>query len=155
MNNLKKFKLHIQTAPFDSYNEIKSLTVDSDNGAVVSFIGLVRNNGDYSNIVAMELEHYSGMTEKCLEDIIQKARQRWPINAVTLIHRVGHLKLNEPIVLVVVASGHRKAAFAACEFLMDYLKTRAPFWKKEICADGESYWVSAKNSDYSALEKWD
>ena len=111
-------------------------------GAVTSFTGLVRDFGDSADVVALELEHYPGMTEKSLHAIIAEAGQRWPLAAVTVIHRTGRMMLGDNIVLVAVASAHRAAAFAACEFLIDELKTSAPFWKKERLTDGSLRWVS-------------
>ncbi|MCG9095220.1 molybdopterin synthase catalytic subunit MoaE [Laribacter hongkongensis] len=123
-------------------------------GAVASFTGLVRDFGDSADVVALELEHYPGMTEKSLHAIIAEAGQRWPLAAVTVIHRTGRMMLGDNIVLVAVASAHRAAAFAACEFIMDWLKTGAPFWKREIRADGQAHWVDAKASDDAATARW-
>ena len=124
----------------------------SDVGAVASFIGLVRDMPQ-NRLQKMTLEHYPGMTEKSLGKIAETAQQRWKILDVAIIHRVGELKPADQIVLVSVISAHRKAAFAACEFIMDYLKTDAPFWKKETNEQGEN-WVEAKASDNEAREKW-
>lgn len=124
----------------------------SDVGAVASFIGLVRDMPQ-NRLQKMTLEHYPGMTEKSLEKIAETARQRWKILDIAIIHRVGELKPADQIVLVSVVSAHRKAAFAACEFIMDYLKTDAPFWKKETNEQGEN-WVEAKASDNEARGKW-
>ncbi len=124
----------------------------SDVGAVASFIGLVRDMPQ-NRLQKMTLEHYPGMTEKSLEKIAETALQRWKILDIAIIHRVGELKPADQIVLVSVVSAHRKAAFAACEFIMDYLKTDAPFWKKETNEQGES-WVEAKASDHEARGKW-
>lgn len=124
----------------------------SDIGAVASFIGLVRDMPQ-NRLQKMTLEHYPGMTEKSLGKIAETARQRWKILDVAIIHRVGELKPADQIVLVSVVSAHRKAAFAACEFIMDYLKTDAPFWKKETNEQGEN-WVEAKASDNEARGKW-
>ena len=124
----------------------------SDIGAIASFIGLVRDMPG-NRLQKMTLEHYPGMTEKSLGKIVETAQQRWEILDATIIHRVGELKPADQIVLVSVASAHRQAAFAACEFIMDYLKTDAPFWKKETNQQGES-WVEAKESDSEARGKW-
>ena len=124
----------------------------SDIGAIASFIGLVRDMPE-NRLEQMTLEHYPGMTEKSLGNIIETARQRWDILDCAVIHRVGDLKPADQIVLVSVISAHRKAAFAACEFVMDYLKTEAPFWKKETSEKG-SHWVAAKDSDNKARDKW-
>ncbi len=124
----------------------------SDVGAVASFIGLVRDMPQ-NRLQKMTLEHYPGMTEKSLGKIVETAQQRWKILDVAIIHRVGELKPADQIVLVSVVSAHRKAAFAACEFIMDYLKTDAPFWKKETNEQGEN-WVEAKASDNEARGKW-
>ena len=124
----------------------------SDIGAIASFIGLVRDMPG-NRLQKMTLEHYPGMTEKSIGKIVETAQQRWEILDATIIHRVGELKPADQIVLVSVASAHRKAAFAACEFIMDYLKTDAPFWKKETDEQGES-WVEAKASDSKARGKW-
>jgi len=124
-----------------------------DIGAIVSFTGLVRDLSSKQNLHALELEHYPGMTERALSEIAQQACQRWEIDDCAIIHRVGRLQTGDNIVLVVVISAHRREAFEACDFLMDYLKTRAPFWKKEITDDGE-YWVEAKQSDTEAADRW-
>ncbi len=143
-------QVSVQEADFDPGAEIARLTAhDVSAGAVASFVGLVRG-GD---IAAMTLEHYPGMTEKALAAIVADARQRWSLNRVRVIHRVGRLLPGDRIVLVVVSSTHRGEAFAACEFIMDYLKTRAPFWKREETADG-ARWVDARESDDKALDRW-
>lgn len=148
------FTVRVQPQRFSAGAEIDALSGNPACGAVVSFSGLVRDYGDSCDVTALELEHYPGMTEKALEAIVAEARRRWPLQAATVIHRVGRLSLGEPIVLVVVASSHRRDAFAAAEFLMDYLKQDAPFWKKEILADGSARWVEAKHSDAQAAERW-
>lgn len=125
-----------------------------DIGAVVTFSGLVRDQSTDKNLIALELEHYPGMTEKALEDISNTAMQRWDIDDLAVIHRVGQLKPGENIVVVVVISAHRKEAFDACEFLMDYLKTQAPFWKKEITKQGGK-WIEFKQSDQQAADSWE
>jgi molybdopterin synthase catalytic subunit len=139
-------KVSVQREEFDLSREVKALSKNPEVGAIASFIGQVRE-------VAMTLEHYPGMTEKALAKIVEEAKSRWQIIDCTVIHRYGELKPTDPIVLVVVASSHRGEAFAACEFLMDYLKTRAPFWKKEETAEGPR-WVEAKSADDRAAERW-
>jgi len=124
-----------------------------DIGAVVSFTGRVRDRSEAQNLRALELEHYPAMTEKALTDIAEQARQRWQIDDLAIVHRIGRLAVGDNIVAVVVISAHRRDAFEACEFLMDYLKTRAPFWKKEITTDGET-WVEARSSDDAAADRW-
>ncbi len=146
--------IRIQTMDFDVGQEIAQLRANrAEIGAVVSFIGLVRDINDGASVATMELEHYPGMTEKALLEIEQQAKQRWALVDSLIIHRVGPLAPLDQIVLVLVASKHRGEAFAACEFMMDYLKTRAPFWKKEQTPQG-ARWVDARNSDESALDKW-
>ena len=143
--------ISVQEADFDVGAELAALSAgDDDAGAVASFVGLVRG----SEVAAMTLEHYPGMTEKALAAIVDEARGRWPLRAVRVIHRIGRLAPGERIVLVAVSSRHRQAAFAACEFIMDYLKTRAPFWKREETAAG-SRWVDARDSDDTAAQRWD
>jgi len=139
-------KVSVQKEEFDIGLEIKNVSGNKSIGAVASFVGQVRE-------VAMTLEHYPGMTEKALKAIVDEAKSRWNVIDCTVIHRYGELKPADPIVLVVVASAHRGDAFAACEFLMDYLKTRAPFWKKEESAEG-ARWVEAKSADDLAAERW-
>jgi molybdopterin synthase catalytic subunit len=144
--------VRIQTADFDIAGEIAAIAGGRDDiGAVVTFSGKVRG-GD---VKAMTLEHYPGMTERALEAIEAEARRRWPLKAALIIHRVGRLMPGENIVLVVTASESRNAAFAAASFLMDYLKTNAPFWKNEERADGTSAWVDARESDDTARKRWD
>lgn len=125
-----------------------------DIGAVVSFTGLVRETTEAGAIEALELEHYPGMTEQALEDIVAEARDRWPLQNLRLIHRYGAMAPGEGIVMVLTASRHRQAAFQAAEFLMDYLKTKAPFWKKETGAHGGA-WVDARESDDAATKRWE
>lgn len=147
-------KISIQTDDFDVSTELAQLrAAHRDVGALVSFVGTVREASAGANIVHMELEHYPGMTEKSLAAIGVQAQQRWELNDVVIIHRVGVLPVCAQIVLVAVASKHRGNAFAACEFIMDYLKTAAPFWKKEVGEHG-GQWVDARSSDVSALKKW-
>ena len=146
--------VRVQTGDFDVGAEVAALRRGNPKvGAVASFVGVVRDLNDGGSVGRMTLEHYPGMTEKAIEAIVEEARSRWDIIDVTVVHRVGELKPTDQIVLVVVASGHRGAAFAACEFIMDYLKTRAPFWKKEETPRG-SRWVEARASDDDAAERW-
>jgi molybdopterin synthase catalytic subunit len=145
----------VQREDFDVGAEVQRLTTGrTDIGAIVTFTGLVRGEAMGQAISAMTLEHYPGMTERELTRVEEEARARWPLQASLVIHRYGELKPGERIVLVVTASAHRQAAFEAAEFLMDYLKTRAPFWKKEAGPDGTGQWVDARDSDESALERW-
>jgi molybdopterin synthase catalytic subunit len=141
--------IHVQQEAFDVSDEIAALTADGV-GAVASFTGLVRG-GD--GLTALTLEHYPGMTEREIGRIVDDAESRWPLAGVTVIHRVGRLAVGEPIVLVAVAATHRGGAFEACEFLMDYLKTRAPFWKQEE-RGGQSRWVEHRTSDADAASRW-
>ena len=144
----------VQEADFDVGAEIAALTAgDARAGAVASFVGLVRDVNDGSGVSEMTLEHYPGMTEKALSEIVAEAKSRWDIYAVRVIHRVGRLLPCDRIVLVAVSSAHRGEAFAACEFIMDYLKTRAPFWKREVTPDG-ARWVDARESDDSSAARW-
>ena len=147
-------RVTIQTADFDVAAEVAALRGnDPGVGAVCSFIGTVRDRNDGSSVSAMELEHYPGMTEKAIEAMIDEALHRFDIRAARVIHRVGPLRLQDQIVLVVVTSSHRGESFRACEFLMDYLKTQAPFWKKERTPEGER-WVDARLADDAALARW-
>ena len=146
--------VRIQAADFDVSAEIAALRHGNPRiGAVASFIGLVRDTNEGGTVAEMSLEHYPGMTEKAIEEIMVQARARWSILDALVIHRVGKLRPTDQIVLVVVASAHRGDAFAACEFIMDYLKTRAPFWKKEQTGSG-ARWVEARESDDIAAERW-
>jgi molybdopterin synthase catalytic subunit len=146
--------VRLQTEDFDAGFEINQLRcARKDLGAVVSFIGQVRDVNEGDEVSQLTLEHYPGMTEKSLEAIITQAKTRWNIMDVLIIHRVGTLQPCDQIVLVAVSGGHRGEAFAACEFVMDYLKTEAPFWKKEATSSGER-WVEAKSSDDDARERW-
>ena len=152
-------RVRVQTADFDVAQEIQALRAqDLRVGAVCSFVGTVRDTQaltglHHDEVQAMELEHYPGMTEKSLEEIIEKAKVRWDIFDVLIIHRVGPLNIEDQIVLTAVTSAHRGEAFAACEYVMDYLKTLAPFWKKEDTPEG-ARWVDARLSDDEALKKW-
>ena len=146
--------IRIQTTAFDPGTETGAMhAANAGVGAVVTFTGYVRDFNDGRDVAGMFLEHYPGMTEKALGNIVLEAEQRWPILKLEVIHRVGALAPGEPIVFVGVASAHRQAAFQACDFVMDYLKTRAPFWKKEQTADGP-HWVEARASDDSAADRW-
>jgi molybdopterin synthase catalytic subunit len=147
-------RVSIQTQDFDVAAEIAALRRDDPGvGAVCSFIGTVRDRSDGASVSAMELEHYPGMTEKAIEQMIDEAFRRFDLRAARVIHRVGALQVQDQIVLVVVTSAHRGESFQACEFLMDYLKTQAPFWKKETTPEGER-WVDARVADDAALERW-
>jgi molybdopterin synthase catalytic subunit len=147
--------VRIQTEDFDLGAEVARLTGGrTDVGAVVTFTGVVRAANDGMPLQSMTLEHYPGMTEAELARVEAEACARWPLQASLIVHRVGKLVPGDNIVLVVTASAHRQAAFAAAEFLMDYLKTRAPFWKKETGADGRERWVEARGSDDRAAERW-
>ena len=146
--------VRVQTEDFDVGLEIQALRRNNPKvGAVAAFVGLVRDVNEGESIRGMVLEHYPGMTEKALEDIVTQAKDRWDVIDILVIHRVGPLKPTDQIVLVAVASGHRGDAFAACEFIMDYLKTRAPFWKKEQTPSG-TRWVEARESDDIAAASW-
>jgi molybdopterin synthase catalytic subunit len=146
--------VRVQTADFDIGAEIAAMRRGNPKvGAVASFIGVVRDRNEGDHVAEMTLEHYPGMTEKALEKIVAEARSRWDIYDALVVHRVGILKPGDQIVLVVVTGAHRGEAFEACEFLMDYLKTRAPFWKKERTPDG-ARWVEARESDDAAADRW-
>ena len=146
--------VRVQREDFDIGAEIAAFRrANPGIGAIASFIGLVRDVNEGDSVAAMMLEHYPGMTEKALEDIVAQAKARWDIIDALVIHRVGELKPLDQIVLVVVTGAHRGAAFDACEFIMDYLKTQAPFWKKEQTAQG-ARWVEARTSDDQAAERW-
>jgi molybdopterin synthase catalytic subunit len=148
-------KIVVQTERFDLGAEVDAMSHDrTDIGAIASFVGLARDMNDDSGVQAMTLEHYPGMTEKALAALVEEATSRWALLDVTVIHRVGRLLPGDSIVLVAVASSHRGEAFAACEFIMDALKTRAPFWKKEETPEGER-WVDARVSDDTAAARWD
>lgn len=145
--------VRVQTTVFDIGAEAAGLSVPGA-GAVVTFTGLVRELGHDGALSSLELEHYPGMTEKALQAIGAEATERWKLLGATIIHRVGPLHPNEPIVFVGAASAHRQEAFAAAEYMMDYLKTRAPFWKKETGVNGDSCWVEAKSSDDDRARRW-
>ena len=146
--------IKVQEAPFDVGQEYTLLkAARTDIGAVAMFVGSVRDMSGGETVSSMTIEHYPGMTEKALADIETEARSRWPIADCLVIHRYGVLAAGEDIVLVITTSAHREAAFAACEFLMDWLKTKAPFWKLEE-GGGQARWVDAKASDEAAAQKW-
>ena len=148
-------KIVVQSEAFDLGAEVDAMRQGrTDIGAVASFVGLARDMNEGSGVAAMTLEHYPGMTEKALGRLVDEAKSRWALLDVTVIHRIGRLLPGDPIVLVAVASSHRGEAFAACEFIMDYLKTQAPFWKKEETPAGER-WVEARASDDAAAARWD
>ncbi|MFP5381883.1 MAG: molybdopterin synthase catalytic subunit MoaE [Gammaproteobacteria bacterium] len=147
-------KILVQADTFDLGAEVDAMRRGrTDIGAIASFVGLARDMNEGSGVAAMTLEHYPGMTEKALAGVVDDACTRWTLLDVTVIHRIGRLLPGDPIVLVVVASSHRGEAFAACEFIMDYLKTQAPFWKKEETPAGER-WVEARASDDAAAARW-
>lgn len=147
--------VRVQLEDFNAGDEISKLrSARKDIGAVVSFVGQVRDMNVGEHVTELTLEHYPGMTEKALETIAEQAKSRWDLVDVLVIHRIGSLKPLDQIVLVAVSSAHRGEAFRACEFIMDYLKTEAPFWKKEILQSGESRWVEAKDSDDTARKRW-
>lgn len=147
--------ISIQTADFDLAAEYHTLRQSGpDTGAIATFTGLVRASGDQSGVTGLFLEHYPGMTEGVIQQLLDQASARWDILAARVIHRVGYLALQDQIVFVGVSSRHRGDAFAACEFIMDALKTSAPFWKKEISGDTEA-WVEQKNSDLDRSRNWD
>ncbi len=148
--------IRIQEQDFDIQTETQALrAADAQTGALCCFTGLVRAFGDRTDLAGLFLEHYPGMTEKSLEAIVAQAKSRWSVQEVRVIHRIGTLMLGEQIVFVGVSSAHRQAAFAACEFIMDYLKVQAPFWKKELIRDGTQHWVDAKQSDDQRASRWD
>ncbi len=148
-------KIIIQEAPFrmqDEYQKLKSVTRAV--GAVAIFVGVVRDINDGADVHGLHLEHYPGMTEREIGKILAMAEDRWPLHAATVIHRVGALDPGDEIVLVGIAAGHRGDAFAACEFVIDYLKTRATFWKKEQTSEGEG-WLTTREADLSAAATWE
>jgi molybdopterin synthase catalytic subunit len=148
-------KICVQEADFDVNDELRAICDGrSDIGATVSFVGLVRDMNLDDAVSGMALQHYPGMTEKALHSIVEEASRRWSVQHASVIHRVGELRPGDQIVLVAIASAHRHDAFEACAFIMDYLKTRAPFWKKELLSDGSSRWVDARPDDDHAAERW-
>lgn len=147
--------IRVQDGAFDPGAELNAMhAANVGVGAVVGFVGYVRDFNDGQDVHGMFLEHYPGMTEKALAKIAEEAGQRWPLLKLEILHRIGALAPGEPIVFVAAASAHRQAAFDACAFVMDYLKTRAPFWKKEQTADGPR-WVEGRHSDQAAAERWE
>ena len=147
--------VRIQEEPFDAGALIAETHLANPKvGAIATFMGLVRDVNEGADVAEMTLEHYPGMTERAIENICRDAAARWEVLDARVVHRVGRLRPTDPIVIVVVASGHRGDAFAACEFIMDFLKTRAPFWKKERTGDGER-WVEARASDDEAAARWE
>ena len=147
-------KIRVQTEVFDVSEVIDGLRAGNPAvGAIASFVGVVRDLNDGASVDTMTLEHYPGMTEKALQTIVADAEKRWDLIDVSVVHRVGELRPTDPIVLVAVASAHRGDAFQACEFIMDYLKTRAPFWKKEEDSQG-TRWVASRRSDARAAGRW-
>lgn len=146
-------RIRVGQAPFAMAEEYQWLSACNDDGAVVTFTGKVRNHNLGDNVSALTLEHYPGMTEKALAEIVEEARQRWPLQRISVIHRVGELFPGDEIVFVGVSAAHRGAAFESAEFIMDYLKTRAPFWKREATPEGDR-WVEARDSDQQAAGRW-
>jgi molybdopterin synthase catalytic subunit len=147
--------VRVQTEDFDVSAEMLTLRQRNPKiGAVASFVGVVRDLNDGDSVSTLTLEHYPGMTEKSLEAIVQQAKERWDIYDALIVHRVGTMRPLDQIVLVIVTSAHRGESFQACEFLMDYLKTRAPFWKKEVTPEGDR-WVDARSSDDVAAKRWE
>lgn len=146
-------RVSVQFEDFSVGAEYEALAQGTASGAVVTFVGKVRDMNLGDNVTGLSLEHYPGMTAKALGEICQKAEQRWPLLDVRVIHRVGDLDIGDQIVFVGVSSAHRGAAFEACEFIMDYLKTKAPFWKKERTTE-ETRWVESRESDAKAAERW-
>jgi molybdopterin synthase catalytic subunit len=147
-------QVRVQQQDFDLSAEVARLRAGNPRvGAVVTFVGAVRDMNEGASVAEMELEHYPGMTEQSLENIVDEACARWPLSGALVIHRVGPLKPMEQIVLVAVSAAHRGEAFAACEFIIDYLKTDAPFWKKEQTPEG-ARWVDARVTDEAAMAKW-
>jgi len=146
--------IRVQQEDFDPAEEYRALRDSgSGTGAIATFTGLVRDSGDLKGVTGLFLEHYPGMTEQVIENLVTQASERWDVREARVIHRVGHLPLGEQIVFVGVCSAHRGDAFAACEFIMDALKTSAPFWKKEITGDRE-HWVEQKASDLDRSQGW-
>ncbi|WP_162063266.1 molybdopterin synthase catalytic subunit MoaE [Vibrio taketomensis] len=143
----------VQVEDFNVGDEYQALAQSNASGAIVTFVGKVRDMNLGDDVVGLSLEHYPGMTEKALAEICDEAEQRWPLEAIRVIHRVGDMTTGDQIVFVGVASAHRGAAFEACEFVMDYLKTKAPFWKKERTTEA-TRWVDSRDSDTKAAERW-
>lgn len=150
-----RITVSIQQDDFDvAQLQQQLLAGDSREGAIATFTGYVRSSNESRSVETMELEHYPGMTEKSIQEIIEQAVGRWPVMAATVVHRVGKLRPSDQIVWVGVSSRHREAAFSACEFIMDYLKSKAPFWKKELDECGAASWVDARESDDARAQRW-
>lgn len=150
---MENTRIRVGQENFSVGDEYQWLSQCEDDGAVVTFTGKVRNHNLGDNVSALTLEHYPGMTEKALGEIVAEARERWPLQRISLIHRVGAMYPGDEIVFVGVTSAHRSMAFEAAEFIMDYLKTRAPFWKREATEQGDR-WVDASDSDHQAAKRW-
>lgn len=146
-------RIRVGQAPFDMVEEYRWLAACDKDGAVVTFTGKVRNHNLGDKVSALTLEHYPGMTEKALAEIVTQARERWPMQRVTVIHRIGELLPGDEIVMVGVSGAHRSDAFSAAEFIMDYLKTRAPFWKRETTPEGDR-WIDSRDSDNQSAARW-
>ncbi|RJX68467.1 molybdopterin synthase catalytic subunit MoaE [Vibrio sinensis] len=146
-------RVSVQVEDFSVNDEYAALSTGTSTGAVVTFIGKVRDMNLGDNVVGLSLEHYPGMTEKALSEICNEAEKRWPIQGMRVIHRIGDMDIGDQIVFVGISSAHRGAAFEACEFVMDYLKTKAPFWKKERTTEA-TRWVESRDSDAKAAERW-
>ncbi|MGL4861297.1 MAG: molybdopterin synthase catalytic subunit MoaE [Enterobacteriaceae bacterium] len=149
---MSRLRILVQTAPFSVADEYQHLAASDADGAIVTFTGKVRNHNLGDSVSALHLEHYPGMTELTLHQIVTEAQQKWSLQQVTVIHRIGELQAGDEIVFVGVSSAHRSDAFSAAEFIMDYLKTRAPFWKKEQTQQGER-WVEARDSDQQVANR--
>jgi molybdopterin synthase catalytic subunit len=150
-----EIEIRVQETPLDVAEELAPMyTGNAAIGGVVSFVGLMRDLNEGDQVSEMTLEHYPGMTEKALRAIVDEAVARWALLRARVVHRVGQIRPQDPIVLVAVASAHRGEAFRACEFIIDYLKTKAPFWKRERTADGRTRWVEARASDDAAAGNW-
>ncbi|WP_283647941.1 molybdopterin synthase catalytic subunit MoaE [Hafnia paralvei] len=150
---MENTRIRVGQENFSVGDEYQWLSQCEDDGAVVTFTGKVRNHNLGDNVSALTLEHYPRMTEKALSEIVSEARERWPLQRISLIHRVGAMYPGDEIVFVGVTSAHRSMAFEAAEFIMDYLKTRAPFWKREATEQGDR-WVDARDSDHQAAKRW-
>ncbi|AOY94863.1 molybdenum cofactor biosynthesis protein MoaE [Cupriavidus sp. USMAA2-4] len=148
------FEVRVQHEPIALGAEFEPILRKPEVGAIANFIGVVRRHGDSDDVIALEIEHYPGMTEQSLWTIVEEASARWPLETVRIVHRTGRVALGQAVVLVIVAAPHRQAALDACAFLMDFLKTYAPFWKKEIHGDGHAAWVAARTRDEQAAERW-
>ncbi len=148
-------RISVQNEHFNVGDEYQWLSECESDGAVVTFTGKVRNHNLGDEVNTLTLEHYPGMTEKALNDIVEQARARWPLQRVSVIHRVGQLNIGEEIVFVGVTSAHRHSAFESAEFIMDFLKMRAPFWKKEGLSANQDRWVDARQSDYDSAKRWE